>query len=149
MSDLLPWFICVLLGHIVTSYASKTTIYTCMDSHTMFLSVLLWLDAAYTPRIYLHHQETASTLINYIIVCGEYLKYGRSWAPPSSCIILRPHHFFASNADSGTHGASDTIYISVPYYTVVQTPEDVPTISSVSKEETGAVTTTKATTKSL
>ena len=140
MSDLLPWFICVLLGHIVTSYASKTTIYTCMDSHTMFLSVLLWLGAAYTPRIYLHHQESLSILVYYIVVCGRYFNYGcNTPTKPAKCLGLR--RYPAPDADS----SSSTC---VPYWSVIPTPEDMCLCSS--KEIiTGAVTTTKASTKSL
>ena len=87
-------------------------------------------------------------MINYIIVCGEYLKYGRSWTTPGSCIILRPHHSCASDADSGTNVASDSS-VSVPYCSVIQTPEDVPLISNDSKEEYDVATTTEATNKSL
>ena len=138
------------LPHPIDMFSTMTTFSTSMEYINMFISALLWLYAAYHSWIFLQHQETASTLINYIIVCGEYLKYGRSWTPPGSCIILRPHHSCASDVASGTHVASDSS-VSVPYCSVVQTPEDVLTFSNDSKEEYDAATTTttEATNKSL
>ena len=102
------------LPHPMNMFPTMANFNTSREYTNIFLSALLWLNAVHPLWIYLHCQE---------------------------CLV--PHRFCASNADSGTYLASDTIYVSVPCCSVI-TPEALHTRLS-KEEESGAAITTGST----
>ena len=115
---------------------------------TMFLSALLWLYTAYHSWIYLHRQETASPVVDYIIACGGVFNYGCNMStPPVICLVQR-NYLAPRTVSSGTYFVNDTNSVSVSCWSVIPTPEDVCTRSS-QEGINGAVTTTEATNMDL
>ena len=121
-----------ILPHTMNTFSRMAKFNTSMEYINMFSSALLWSHAAHPLWIYLQRQEIASPLVYYIIACGGYFNYGcNTSTTPEKCVV--PHRFGASNPDSGTKFASDTIYVSVPCCSVI-TPEDVSRFTSKETE---------------